>query len=78
MGCLVGLFIAHHVGDSHPQKGVGAVVGVLQGEGVRVPGARALASSALQATQQLPPSGLLQRHLSSENRRPLAEVRTCY
>jgi hypothetical protein len=46
--------------------GVGAVVGVLQGVGVGVAGPRALPATQLKAAQQLPPSGLLQRHLLSE------------
>ncbi len=66
MGSLVGLLVAHHVRDADPEVGVGAVVGVLQGVGVGVAGPRTLPPTQLKAAQQLPPSGLLQRHLLSE------------
>ncbi len=71
VGFLVGLLVAHHVRDPDPEVGVGAVVGVLQGVGVGVAGPRALPPTQLKAAQQLPPSGLLQRHLLSKQRRLL-------
>jgi hypothetical protein len=46
--------------------GVGAVVGVLEGEGFGVAGSAPLPPTLLDTTQQLPPSGLLQPHLSSK------------
>ncbi len=69
VGSLVGLLVAHHVRDSDPEVGVGAVVGVLQGVGVGMAGPRALPPTQLKAAQQLPPSGLLHRHLLSEQRK---------
>jgi hypothetical protein len=64
--CLVGLLVAHHVGDPGAEGGVGAVVGVLQRKGLGVSGPAPLPSALLYTTQQLPPSRLLQRHLKSK------------
>ena len=51
---LVGLLVALHVGDAHPEAGVGAVVAVLQTVGLTL--TRAIPLLVFESTEQLVPA----------------------
>ena len=59
---LVGLLVALHVGHAHPQPGVGAVVRVLETEGL-TPASSGLALPGPEVAEQLVPLGLTRSNL---------------